>query len=190
MRLRFSGMDAGYLDDLVRAEHEGKRNNEPLPDFVEIVDGRVAAGFCDFLLYAFLVYAVASANQSFFFLWILTIPFVFLATVMPIGPLSSWCWNRSRNTGAKRVTSDVDVLQALIARRQRLLELAYESATVEAELIQDLPTAGDLKYAFETQIRQAQETRGRIRRELTRLEGQIAEAEIEKIRIDQHLRVL
>jgi hypothetical protein len=179
------------VDTLLLADAQRRRRDEPGPE-VETIDRRVLSGFADFLLYALLVYPLAMAHRELFFLWICTIPFVFLATVMPVGPISSFYWGRQQLHTALPSSDDpnADLEHRLLARRQRLQELYNDTVHVEAELQQDMPNAGDLKFAFEAQIRQAQETRSRIQKEMERLDVQLTQIWSELGNVDNYLRSL
>lgn len=180
MRGRFSFMNAGYVDELAMAKARNPYYRDYPPGVAnEPVELPVLFGMVDFVIYVLAIFPFALANQSLFFLWALTIPFAFLSAVMPVGPVSAWYW---RKTHADKKPTPLPVPEevtiSLRARRQWLQELAVESVKVEAELTKELEKAGDLRFAFEAQIRQAQETRVQIGKEITRIDAELSKLEI------------
>ena len=176
-------MDAGRTDALAIAKARNPHYQEYPPGVAnEPVARPVAYGLIDFLLYVVAIFPFASANQSFFVLWMLTIPFAFLSAVMPVGPVSAMYWRNARSgtRGRERQEQVEDQAVSLRARRQWLNELAVESVKVEAELKRELDKAGDLRFAFEAQMRQAKETRTQIGKEISKIDAQLATIEISR----------
>jgi hypothetical protein len=181
MRGRFSFLNAGYVDELALAKARNPYYRENPPGVAnERVELPVLCGLVDFVIYVFAIFPFALANDALFFLWVLTIPFAFLSAVMPVGPVSAIYWRKLRATQrpiAKQGLSE-DHLISLRARRQWLEELAVESVKVEAELAKGLESAGDLRFAFEAQIKQAQDTRVLISAEIAKINAQLAVLEL------------
>lgn len=143
----------------------------------------MACGFADFLLYAFLLIPIVSINPALFSLWSLTVPVAFLATCVPVGPVSAAYWKAHRGTVQPTPLirdPERDLEAELRARRQRLVELARQADQVQAELSENRPLERHLQTVFDSQIQQAQSTSARIRREVARID-----AEIEKIRTNR-----
>ena len=145
----------------------------------EHVDLPIVFGMVDFLLYVVAIIPLAAANQSLFFLWVLTIPFGFLSTAMPVGPVSGWYWRKAH--AARPAEDSYELESALLAKRQKLYELVAETVKVEAELTRELPKAGDLHFAFEAQIRLARQARERITKEMTLIDIQLANLRISRL---------
>jgi hypothetical protein len=181
MRGRFQ---AGYVDTLA-LERARNPHYEEYPAGVanERVDLPIVFGLVDFLLYVIAIFPFAAAYQACFFLWVLPIPFSFLSAVMPVGPVSAWYWRRTHPATSKHSSGrDMEALErSLIVRRQRLQELKAETVHVEAELIRELPKAGDLHFAFEAQIRQARQSRERIQNEIVRIDIELANLRISEL---------
>jgi hypothetical protein len=174
-------MDAGHMDALAAARARNPHYQECPPGVAnERVERPVLYGLIDFLIYVLLIFPFALANQSFFMLWTLTTPFAFLSAAMPVGPVSAWYWSKARAQTRPRVQPNVETLEALRARRLWLQQLALESVKVEAELLKDMDKAGELRYAFEAQIRQARDTRVQIGREMAKIDAQIMTLEISR----------
>src|SRR3569832_56890 len=134
MRGRFSFLDAGYVDELAIAKARNPYYREYPPGVGnEPMELPVVYGLVDFLIYVLLIFPFALSDQELFFLWTLTIPFGFLSTVMPVGPVSAWYWRKTRvvKQVAKKPVIDAELLVQLRARRQWLQELAVESVKVE-----------------------------------------------------------
>lgn len=143
----------------------------------------LACGFADFLLYAFLIYPLTCLNPSLFSLWSLTTPVAFLATCIPVGPLSAAYWRAHRaeiRQEAKVRDPEIETEAELLARRQRLVDLSRQAAQVQAELADNRPADLHLQAVFDSQIQQAKSTQARIDREVARIE-----VEIEKIRTNR-----
>ena len=180
MRGRFRFLDASYVDELAIAKSRNPYYRENPPGVAnEPIERPVAFGLIDFFLYVLIIYPIAAANQALFLLWVLTIPFAFLSAVMPVGPVSAAYWSRVRTREKPaRPLIEEGVFVSLRARRQWLQELAVESVKVESELRKELENAGDLRFAFETQIRQAQETRAHIGKEIAKIDAQLDQIEV------------
>lgn len=176
-------LNAGYADALAAAKARNPHYREYPPGVAnERVELPVICGLIDFLIYVVAIFPLAQSDQSLFVLWMLTIPFAFLSAIMPVGPVSAWYWRRARQgVKPKVVAVDEDVLTQLRARRQWLQELAVESVKVESELRQELENAGDLRFAFETHIKQSQETRSTLTNEIQKLDAQIAAIEVNSL---------
>lgn len=180
MRGRFAFLDAGYVDEIAIAKSRNPYYRENPPGVGnEPIELPVLYGLLDFLIYVLIIFPIALANHAWFFVWIATIPFAFLSTVMPVGPVSAWYWRKMR--GPRPTKSPIpteEQLTALRARRQWLQELALESIKVESELASEMDRAGDLRHAFEAQIRQAQQTRGQIGTEIAKIDSQLASIQV------------
>lgn len=177
MRGRFGSMGAGYVDSLPleRASRNPHFREYPPGVANERVEMPVVFGMVDFLLYVLAIYPLASAYQACFFLWALPIPLGFLSAVMPVGPASALYWRRTHPSKPAARTQSLDEIErGLISRRQRMQELEADTVHVEAELTRELPKAGDLHFAFETQIRQARQARDRIHAEIVRIDIELA----------------
>jgi len=182
---RFRACDVGYVDALAAAKARNPHYREYPPGVAnEHVDLPIVFGLIDFSLYVAAIYPLAIAYQACFFLWTLTIPFGFLSTVMPVGPASAWYWRRTHPAKPKAAPQvDLAALeQQLLAKRQWLHELSVQSVHVVAELTTELENAGDLRYAFEAQIRQARTTRSQLELEITKIDAQLATLRIESNR--------
>src|SRR6476659_4036076 len=179
MRGRFRFPSAGYVDELAIAKARNPYYREYPPGVAnEPVELPVLYGLVDFVIYVLLIFPFALSDQALFFLWALTIPFGFLSAVMPVGPVSYWHWHRSHHREPEKVSHPEELLVSLRAKHQYLQELAVQSVRVETELTKGLENAGDLRFAFETQIRQAQETRAQIAVEMAKIETQITALEL------------
>jgi hypothetical protein len=173
---RFRACDLGYVDELAAARARNPYYREYPPGVAnEPVDRPIVFGLLDFFAYVLAIYPLAAAHQACFFLWVVTIPFGFLSTVMPVGPISAYYWRYLRPNPDKLAIQDLEsTRQQLITRLNALKELLVESFSIEKELNKELPNAGELRFAFETHIRQTRETREQLRREIQRVEEKIA----------------
>ena len=181
MRGRFRYLDAHYVDELAIAKARNPYYREYPPGVAnEPVELPVLYGLVDFVIYVLLIFPFALSDQALFFLWALTIPFGFLSAVMPVGPVSYWHWHRTQHKHIEKVANSEEVLVSLRAKRQYLQELAVQSVRVENELSRELENSGDLRFTFETQIRQAQETRTQIAVEMAKIETQITSLELKQ----------
>lgn len=167
---------AGYVDSLPleRASRNPDYREYPPGVANERVEMQVVFGLVDFVLYVCAIYPLANAYQACFFLWAIPIPLGFLSTVMPVGPASGWYWRKTHPAKQESAPSLKVVERALLARRQKMLDLAAQTVNVEAELTKELPKAGDLKHAFEAQIRQARQARDRVHAEIARIDIELA----------------
>src|SRR2546423_11452298 len=128
-------LDAGYVDYVALERQRNPFYRENPPGVAnEPVELSIVFGMADFLLYVLAIYPLASAFQACFYLWCLTIPFGFLSTVMPVGPISTWYWRRSHPRQTLKPIGDLGVWQQeLLARRHQLQAFAVETVMVENE---------------------------------------------------------
>jgi len=182
MRGRFRFPDVPYVDELAIAKARNPYYREYPPGVAnEPVELPVLYGLVDFVLYVLVIFPFALSDQALFFLWALTIPFGFLSAVMPVGPVSYWHWQKTHKKPVENKPVADDVLASLRAKRQWLQELAVQSVKVENELVSELENSGDLRFAFETQIRQAKETRSQIALEIAKIDRELATLEIAQL---------
>ena len=179
MRGRFRFIDAAYVDEVAIAKARNPYYREYPPGVAnEPVELPVLYGLVDFVLYVLVIFPFALSDQALFYLWALTIPFGFLSAIMPVGPVSYWYWQKTHKSRVQKDAVAEDLLVTLRAKRQWLQELAVQSVRVETELSKELENSGDLRFAFETQIRQARETRSQIAVEMAKIETQITALEL------------